>query len=200
MSDPSDEHSAGAADAERRSKEALFARHVDGLHAFVRLRMGPKLRAKESSVDIVDSVFREVLGDLDQFEVRDDAGARRWLFQQAERKIIDRGRYWNRDKRDPGREVEIDARTRTRHDDQRVLECYQSFFTPSRDAAAREELSRVEAAFEELPPDYREVILLSRVVGLPHTEIAERLGRTEGAVRTLLSRALARLATLLDPP
>ncbi len=199
MSDSSGELSAGAARGDAHSKEARFARHLDPLFAFVRLRMGALLRSRESSADIVDSVFREVLQDIDQFEYQDEAGARRWLFQHAERKIIDRGRYWRRSKRDIRREVELDARSRSRADDQRVLECYQSFFTPSRDAQAHEELARVEAAFEELPEDYREVILLSRIVGLPHAEIATRLNRTEGAVRTLLSRALARLSTLLEP-
>jgi DNA-directed RNA polymerase specialized sigma24 family protein len=42
------------------------------------------------------------------------------------------------------------------------------------------------------------VISLARIVGLSHAEIAKEMGRSEGAVRTLLSRALARLATLLD--
>ena len=42
------------------------------------------------------------------------------------------------------------------------------------------------------------MIRLSRFVGLPHREIARRLGRSEGAVRTLLSRALASLAVKLE--
>ena len=63
---------------------------------------------------------------------------------------------------------------------------------------AREELERIESAFDRLPEEYREVITLARIAGLSRAEIAERMGRREGAVRTLLSRALARLAELLD--
>ena len=52
--------------------------------------------------------------------------------------------------------------------------------------------------FGELPDDQREVILLARVVGLPHAIVAQEMGRTPAATRTLLSRALARLATRLE--
>ena len=69
--------------------------------------------------------------------------------------------------------------------------------TPSREAIAREQLGRVEQAFESLPDDYRRVITLSRIVGLSHAEIAEVLGRTPGAVKTLLNRAVVRLTSLL---
>ena len=53
---------------------------------------------------------------------------------------------------------------------------------------------RLQRAFSTLPDEYREVITLARVVGLPHAEIAVKLGKSEGAVRILLHRALARLA------
>ena len=63
---------------------------------------------------------------------------------------------------------------------------------------AREEVLRIEQAFEELPENFREVITLSRILGLSHREIAEQTGSTEGATRALLFRALARLSRLLD--
>ena len=60
-----------------------------------------------------------------------------------------------------------------------------------------EALAALELVFDQLPADYREVILLSRIVGLSHEEIAEQMGRSKGAISVLLSRALARLATLI---
>ena len=54
-----------------------------------------------------------------------------------------------------------------------------------------------EAAFAELPKDYQEVISLSRLYGMSHDEIAEELGRSAGAVRVLLHRALVRLGFLM---
>jgi RNA polymerase sigma factor (sigma-70 family) len=63
---------------------------------------------------------------------------------------------------------------------------------------AREELERIEAAFGQLSEDQQQVILLSRIVGLPHSAVAEELGRTPAATRSLLSRGLSRLAVLLE--
>jgi RNA polymerase sigma-70 factor (ECF subfamily) len=62
----------------------------------------------------------------------------------------------------------------------------------------RERIARLEAAFDRLPADYREVITLTRIVGLPHREVAEAMGRSETASRMLLYRALAELAAELE--
>ena len=57
-------------------------------------------------------------------------------------------------------------------------------------AADREELSRALAA---LPISLRAVVVLKDVYGMPHKEIAELLGTTEGAVKVRLHRARRRL-------
>ncbi len=62
----------------------------------------------------------------------------------------------------------------------------------------RETIDLIERAFEELPDDHRQVILLARLVGLSRKEIADEMGRSEVAVRNLLSRALSQLAEILD--
>ena len=55
----------------------------------------------------------------------------------------------------------------------------------------------VEAGFAQLTAEKQEVILMARLMGLPMAEIAQEMGKTEGAVRTMLSRALAELAESL---
>ena len=40
--------------------------------------------------------------------------------------------------------------------------------------------------------------MLSRIIGLSHREIAAELGKTELATRTILRRALVKLAGFLD--
>ncbi len=57
-----------------------------------------------------------------------------------------------------------------------------------------EALDRLERALDELKPEYREVIVLKRIEGLSHAQIAEKLGKNAGAVRMLLARAMAALA------
>ena len=42
------------------------------------------------------------------------------------------------------------------------------------------------------------MVVLSKLEGLSHDEVAERLGRSNAATRTLLCRALARLSTALE--
>jgi RNA polymerase sigma-70 factor, ECF subfamily len=176
---------ARAAQGDLAAVEVLLQRHLAALRAYVRLRSGPSLRAKEATCDIVQSVCRDVLGNLERFQYPGESAFRAWLFLTAQRKIADKAEYWGAQKRDVGREVPLD-------------DVYRTLGSPSAEAMGREALERIESAFDELPEDHREVILLSRVVGLPRDEVAARLGRSEAGVRNLLSRALADLAERYD--
>ena len=53
-------------------------------------------------------------------------------------------------------------------------------------------------ALQELPGDYREVIILRQLEGLQFPEVARRLGRTEDSVKNAWPRALARLRATLE--
>src|SRR6185295_14455380 len=148
--------------------------------AFIRLRAGPVIRARESSSDIAQSVCREILGDLERFQYGGEVGFKHWLYTTALRKLQKKDEFWRAQKREGVREVHSD--------DEELFGCYRSLSTPSRKAMAREEAERIESAFDRLSDDDREVISLARVVGLPHKEIAEKMGRTEQATRLLLHR------------
>ena len=185
-----------------RAVEELLEMHLPALHAFVRLQAGHAITAKESCSDLVQSVCREVLQDVSGYQYRGDAAFKSWLFKTALHKIIDRNRFYSRDKRDVAREARGpvgDAGSRL-PDAEAVdlLANYGTFWTPSRDAIAREELTRIEQAFQCLEPQYREVITLCRVAGLSFAEAAEASGRSEGSIRGLLARGLARLARRLS--
>ena len=171
--------------------EALLERYLPGLEAFVRLRQGRMLRAKESSADLVQSVCREVLQHLDRYQYRGEAQFKHWLYTTALRKIADRRDYYRAERRDAEKEASPSAASER-------LAFYGTLCTPSQEVAARETMARIEAAFDALSEPDRSVILMARMVGLSHAEIAEELGKNEGAVRTMLSRALARLATALE--
>jgi RNA polymerase sigma factor (sigma-70 family) len=58
--------------------------------------------------------------------------------------------------------------------------------------ARAEDERRIFRQLDALPADYKEVILLAKIEGLPSAEIAERLGRTREATALLLHRALKR--------
>jgi len=189
---------ARAAGGDVSARDALFAAHQDALRAYVRLRLGRNLRSREESLDLTQSVVREALEALPRFEVRGEGGFRRWLLMRAENKIKDRGRFWNRARRDPRLEIALGPGSGDEAEDRAVVAALQSLATPSREAAGREELLRLERAIAELSDDQRRVILLARIAGLSHEEVARAMGRTVLATRSLLARAMARLAILME--
>lgn len=174
--------------------DALLQRFLPGLEAYLRGNAGAGVLAKESGADLAQSVCREVLEGLAQgrMEYRGEREFKQWLYQAALFKLQNRWRYYAAERRDARRETGDAAES----DDPRVAELLASLCTPSRDAIAREDLARVSDAFRRLPAPARDVILWTRIEGLSHREVAERLGVSEAHSRVLLSRALARLATL----
>jgi RNA polymerase sigma-70 factor (ECF subfamily) len=179
--------------------DVLLERFLPGLEAFIRLRQGKLLRAKESAADLVQSVCREILQHMDRYQYRGEAQFRHWLYSTAMRKISNKYEYYRAERRDAAREISPPAMGANSSTAEPILlQQYASVCTPSRLAVAHEEMARIEAAFERLPEDQREIILMSRMIGLSHKEIAEALGTTDGNVRVRLSRALAKLAGLLE--
>lgn len=169
---------------------------MGSLYGYLRIRCGPALREHESCSDLVQSVCREVLTDVSKFEYRGEPAFKRWLFEAAERKIKDRARYWRREKRD-ARQVTLPDGASTAQAVS-LLDCYASFCTPSKQAIAHEQIERIEKALDELPENYRDAIVQSRLVGLSNEELASKLGQSPAYTRTLVSRGLAKLSTLLD--
>jgi RNA polymerase sigma-70 factor (ECF subfamily) len=182
---------AAAQKQDRGAVEQLLVRHLPSLEAFVRLRMGPVLRGLMTAPDLVQSVCREALEDLGGFEFRGEAPFRHWLFVRAENKLREKHRFHHAEKRDRDKQVAIpDATT--------ALSAYQTLVTPSKDLEVKEAMRRVEAAFDQLPDDYREAITLHKLCGLSHAEIADKMNKSEGAVRNLVYRGISRLALLVD--
>lgn len=171
--------------------EALLVRHLPGLQGWLRLRMGAKLRARETPEDLVQSVAREVLADLAGFQWRGEAAFRHWLYVKAQHKLIDKARFVGADRRSPEHEQTPGAAS------DGLLVGLAGGGSPSKEAVSREEVARIEQAFADLPDDYQEAISLQRLCGMDYAEIADRMQRSEGAVRNLVHRGLSRLALRL---
>ena len=176
--------------------EELLHEHLPELRGYVRLRMGREIRNMESASDIVQSVCREILQHRDRFRFPGEDGFRRWLYTTALRKLSQRAERLRAVKRGGGH-VALDEVPEAVAAEG-LLDCYRSFCTPSRVVQAREEVARIEAAFDELPDDYREVVTMARILGMSHAEIAVRTGRSAGATRMLLYRALEKLSEVLE--
>ncbi|MCB9918815.1 MAG: RNA polymerase sigma factor [Planctomycetes bacterium] len=197
MSDVHDTIVRSACHGDEVAIDVLLERHLPGLEAYVRLHSGRILQHRESNDDIVQSVCREVLEDMQRFDYSGEAAFRSWLFRVAESKIIDRLRYWQRDRRDHRRDRRQTGVIDRDYED-RFARVRASLPSPSQHVIAREDLQRLESAFERLSPEHREVILMARIIGHSHKEIAVRLQRSETATRMLLRRALVHLGRLMD--
>lgn len=173
--------------------DVLIQRYLPGLVAYVRSNAGNGVVAHESATDIAHSACREVLTRLteERYVYTDEAHFRAWLYQVALRKIQDRARHWNRAKRNPDR-LQAPGTAETI-----LLDGIAAALSPSEHAIDREQRERLLAALQQLDPRHREIVRLAHEEQLPHKEIAARLQIEESHSRTLLARALARLARLL---
>lgn len=186
---------ARAKEGDRQALEGLFQPHLSALTAFVRLRMPRDVRQRESSADVVQSVCRRAMESLEEVRAADTDVFKAWLYRVALNvlaKKLDRHHAARRDTR--LEERAIDAAV---HEDAVALSMSRAL-SPSRHAVTREEVRRIETAFERLTDDHRDVILHVGIAGLSYGETAKLMNRSEDSVRQLIHRARARLATYLD--
>nr|WP_201724054.1 sigma-70 family RNA polymerase sigma factor [Rhodopirellula sp. SM50] len=69
--------------------------------------------------------------------------------------------------------------------------------SPSQHFARNEAFLQLAEALESLPEDYRQVIVLRHVDGLPFAEVAKSMGRSVDSVEKLWVRGLAKLKTTM---
>lgn len=183
---------------DRGARDRVLAWALPRIDAYLRLNTGRHLRARESHEDLVQTVCREVLADARDFRGSTEAQLQAWVLRLAERKLHARHRAQRAQCRDRRREVPLDV---DRGSERQILTCYSSLATPSEALSVREQIDRVETAVSQLPEEQRRVLSMARILGMSYGEIAAELGKTEPAVRKVLSRARARLSLLLalDP-
>ena len=170
-------------EAARRDPEAfdpLYRRYLAQVYSYAYY----ELRDHHDAEDATERTFLAALANLDRFEERatgagDDASTFRvWLFRIA-RNVVANAR-----------------RTRRRHP-VAPLEAAAAVASPAdveREAGRREDAAEAWRAVARLPGDRRRAVVLRFVDEMSTAEIAEILGRSEGAVRVLLHRALRSVA------
>lgn len=174
--------------------EELLVRHLALVRAYVRLRVDAATRQRESVSDLVQSICREVLARADRFQFQGEAAFRAWLCEAALRKLRDRRAFHTAARRLPACEVAMDGLAW-----QELAQAYRSTLDPLGQLLRREAVDLLEQCFDELPEEQREALTLRRICGLSYGEIALRLGgRSEMAVRQMVSRAIARLGRLMQ--
>lgn len=171
----------------------LCSVYSERVRRIIRLRLDQKLRPKLDSVDVVQDALILALGGLKDFTYRNEGDFLRWLSRIAENKLRDILDKFYADKRDIRKEIPFRKEGGSTEGGFVGPAEPISTTTPSVIMRKKEALDRLEKALDELKPEHKEVIVLKRIEGLSHAEIADRLGKNAGAVRMLLARAMAAL-------
>ena len=128
--------------------------------------------SRTDAEDLMQETFLRLVRTRPDFE--DDAHARAWLFQVALHCVADLYRVPWRRREEPVEEV------------------------PEREAAQAPEEDETLEAVLSLPPKYRAVIHLYYYEELSVAEIARVTGKSEGTIRTRMSRARVLLRDTLE--
>ncbi len=148
------------------------------IHAFLRAAT----RDSDTAEDLTQETFIRLLREVRAGRTPDNVRA--WLYTVATNLVTSRGRR-----------LAVAERFKA------VLAIRGSAEGPEHDTIRDERRALVQRGLDQLPTDHRTALLLS-AHGFSGREIARVLGRTEGATRTLLTRARTRLrhqVEALDP-
>ena len=187
----------------RRGDPEALARYCEDLRrplgAFIDRRLGAALKRKVEVEDMLQETFAEAIRATAKTDLstRDLFG---WLCQIAEHRIIDAHRFhFDAQKRDAGREVSLQGPAAPSESGEAGLIhlLALSMTTPSQAFSRNVREQRMHEALASLAEDQREALRLRYIENLPSKEIAERLGRTDAAVRVLLTRSLKKLQLIL---
>ena len=152
----------------------LYERNFERIYAFVVRRVGDR----DAAEDLTSDVFHQALASLPRFEWRGVPFAA-WLFRIAANAIVDRSKRAARERDLPPPDEPPDE-------------------SPDMGLEEIEHRARLFRLVERLPADQRRVIVMRFAGQKRIREIADELGRTEGAVKQLQLRGLQNLRARLS--
>ncbi len=154
----------------------LYERYRDAIYRFCLSRTGTPHDAEDLTAD----VFVKALQSIDRYQDRGLPFAA-FLYRIARNAAIDRSRTLKQPLSVDGLLVEPASKQNV-----------------EAEATFQVERSILLAALARLKPEHRDVIVMRFIEGYAALEVAQLLGKTEGAIRTLQHRALERLRREFD--
>jgi RNA polymerase sigma-70 factor (ECF subfamily) len=151
----------------------LYEDNFERVYAFIARRV----RDRDQAQDLTADVFHSALKNLSRFEWR-GAPFGAWLFRIAANAITDRGK----------RAAQLETI--------KLREIYPDSSSEA-DLAEIEHRARLFKLVEKLPADQRRVITMRFAHQKSIAEIAEDIGRSEGAIKQLQFRGLQSLRTMV---
>ena len=176
----------GHADAERASKaeldrafEELYRAHLRDVYSYAYYRVGNHHDAE----DLTEQAFLQAYKHFERAR-RESNGRplRPWLIRIAHNLASN----YHRDRaRRPESALEHVDPISHPHGTEQVVE-------------GREELRQVIDGLQHLPGDRRDALIMRFALGMDNREIARALGRTDGATKVLIHRAIRQLEELVN--
>lgn len=178
--DPDDALVEGLRREEPEAVELLVERYADRVYRLARSITGSNEDAEEVTQDALWTAARKI------HTFKGDAAFGSWLYR-----IAANAAYMKlRGRRARLHEVALEDLLPALDEAGVHFEPLEDWSRRVEEQALQQELRRVlQAAIEELPPDYRTALVLHDVEGLPNLEIAEALGISLPAVKSRVHRA-----------
>lgn len=170
----------GHSNAEVLTVAVLHERYLDDVFRYVSRRIA----GREEAEDVTAEVFASAFAQLPRY--RRDCPPRLWLLGIARRKVADALR-----KRGRRRETLASEMPFTSEGQEHPAETEAPVDTPEAALQRAEALRVIREVLAALKPEQREALLLQYVEELSFAEIAVVMGRSTGAINSLLQRARA---------
>ncbi|MEX0973621.1 MAG: sigma-70 family RNA polymerase sigma factor [Solirubrobacterales bacterium] len=157
-----------------RAFEALYRDHLKDVYSYSYYRVGNQHDAE----DLTEQAFLQAYRHFDRAR-RESAGRplRPWLIRIAHNLALN---YYRDKSRRPQTALENADPIPARHGTEAIAE-------------GREELRQVIAKLDHLPDDRRDALIMRFALDMDNREIARALGRSDGATKVLIHRAIKQL-------
>jgi RNA polymerase sigma factor (sigma-70 family) len=168
--------------------QEVFVAYEPALRMVVRRHLPERLRAKFDSIDVVQSIWVDLLHGFREagWRFANAAHLRAFLVRVTRNRLTDRLRHFHH------------ALER----EQRLVETDPDALPPARQPRPSE-VAQADDVWQKMlalcPPDHHELLRLKRQ-GLPLAEIAARTGLHEGSIRRILRHLARQMASAEMPP
>ena len=159
----------------------LYRAHLRDVYSYAYYRVGDHHDAE----DLTEQTFLQAYRHFERAQ-RESHGRplRPWLIRIAHN--LAANLYRDRSRR-PASSIDDNSELTALHTTEQLVE-------------GREELSRVLEGVRMLPDDRREALIMRFALGMDNREIARALGRTDGATKVLIHRAIKQLEEIVSDP
>jgi RNA polymerase sigma-70 factor (ECF subfamily) len=156
----------------------LYRAHLKDVYSYAYYRVGNHHDAE----DLTEQTFLQAYRHFERAVTESDGRPLRpWLIRIAHN--LAANLYRDRSRK-PQTSIDDSETLRTTHTTEDLVE-------------GRDELARILAGVKDLPDDRREALIMRFALGMDNREIARAMGRTDGATKVLLHRAIKQLEEIV---